>query len=99
MKTERTFEEQESRDEQAEDLRNIKSFKRIKNAKTFESVCREIVEESTALRFKGMLIDHFSASAFIKVYDAINDTNKEKLAAIGNVNPSKAMGIVWQLIK
>ena len=46
-----------------------------------------------------MAIDSYSASAFVAVYDKLNPINQEKLSTIANENPSKAMGIIWQLIK
>ena len=43
--------------------------------------CREIVETKTARRIDGVLVDTFTASAIVTVYDALNDRNKATLAA------------------
>lgn len=99
MKQEQTEQEIEERDDQAETLSAIKQGKRFKKNSHFIDVCRHIVAEKSLARFKGMAIDMYSASAFVAVYDRINDLNKAKLDAIADVNPSKAMGIIWQLIK
>jgi len=97
MKTENELEQQE-RDEKAETLQAIRKGKRFKNAKTFIEVCRHVITHGLS-RYKGMAIDSYSASAFVAVYDKLNPINQEKLSTIANENPSKAMGIIWQLIK
>jgi hypothetical protein len=42
------------------------------------------------------LVDSFSASAYVKVYDALNETNRAKLEAMPI---GKAMSVVWKFIK
>lgn len=93
-----TDEEQRARDEEAQTLDAIRQGTRFKKDSKFIDVCRHIVKNGLA-RFKGMAIDSYSASAYIAVYDKLNDQNKAKLGAIADQNPSKAMGIVWQVIK
>jgi len=43
---------------------------------------RLIVKESTANRVDGVFVDLFSASVAVQVYDALNETNKAKLAKL-----------------
>jgi hypothetical protein len=40
---------------------------------------RRIVEEKTYAKVNEVMVDVFSATAIIKVYDLVNDTNKERL--------------------
>ena len=43
------------------------------------AVCRRIVEEKTARKIDGVLVDLFSARAIITVYDAVDEERKELL--------------------
>ena len=40
---------------------------------------RDIVAKKQAKKINGVMVDMFTASAVVKVYDAINDTNKAKM--------------------
>jgi len=40
---------------------------------------RDIVAKKSAKKINGVMVDMFTASAVVKVYDAINDTNKAKM--------------------
>lgn len=40
----------------------------------------QIVSNKQAAQIDGVLVDLFTASAIMQVYNAINDTNKEKMA-------------------
>lgn len=87
------------RDERLEVMKAIKAGKRNKNSRAFIDVCRDIVENGYQ-RYRGSMIDSYSASAYIAVYDAIkNPEQKEKLEAIAKDHPAKAMSIVWKLVK
>lgn len=98
MKHTYTEEQIQDRHEQAETLSACRQAKRHKNATSFHTVCLDVIENG-ARRYKGRLIDHFSASAFMAVYKALNAENQTKLDLIGTENPLKAMNIVWKLIK
>lgn len=50
----------------------------MKNIETL----RKIVSECQAAKVDGALVDLFTASAIVKVYDALNETNKAKFAAL-----------------
>ena len=51
---------------------------------------RRIVEEKQYAKVDGTMIDLFSASAIIAVYDALNEQNKARYAAM----PAGRMGLV-----
>jgi hypothetical protein len=56
---------------------------------------RDILEHGYA-KIDGVMVDLFSASAMVKVYDALNDENKIKFAALPIVKMAK---IAFQLVK
>ena len=91
----------ESRDAEASALKEVRAATpRRKNAKTMIDVCRKIVSEHQAARWNGSMIDAYSASAFCKVYDALNPQNQAKLLEIAKERGAGVtMGIVWQMIK
>jgi hypothetical protein len=43
---------------------------------------RKIVAEGQYAKVEGSTVDLFSASAYVKVYDALSDANKAKLDAL-----------------
>lgn len=47
-----------------------------------------------ASKVDGMLLDHFSASALVQIYDALSPENQAKLEAMPL---DRAMDIVWKL--
>ena len=49
-----------------------------------------------AQKVDGMLLDHFSASALVQIFDALSPENQAKLSAM---SLDKAMDIVWKLAK
>lgn len=57
---------------------------------------RTIVENGQAVRMEGKLVDTFTASAYVKVAEALNETNRAKLEALPL---SKAVALVWKLLK
>lgn len=46
------------------------------------AACRAIVEAGQYAKIDGFMVDLFSASAIVKVYDAVNDANKAKFSAL-----------------
>lgn len=57
---------------------------------------RTIVTEGQYAKVDGTMIDGYSASAILKVYDNLNDENKARFASL----PAGKMGILaWELIK
>jgi hypothetical protein len=42
------------------------------------AACRSIVDRGQYAKVNGLMVDLFSASAIVKVHDALNDTNREK---------------------
>jgi hypothetical protein len=59
-------------------------------------VARRIVQNGQHEKYKGMMLDTFTASAIVKVYDAVNDSNKKKLDSL---KLPKLVNIVWKLLK
>ena len=57
---------------------------------------RKIVKEKTAAKINGMLVDLFTASAIIKVFDALNIGNQEKFKDMPLLKMQK---VAFQLIK
>lgn len=43
--------------------------------------CRKIVAEKQAAKVNEVMVDLFSASAIVQVYDAINEANRAKLVS------------------
>lgn len=86
------------RSEQAETLHACRTRGRAKNSADIVATLRDI-KENGAKRFKGSLVDSYSASAFLAVYDKLNDTNKVKLLAVAEKSLVKAVSICFQLCK
>ena len=59
-------------------------------------VARRIVQNKQHEKYKGMMLDTFTASAIVQVYDAVNDANKKKLDSL---KLPKLVNIVWKLLK
>jgi len=59
-------------------------------------VARRIVQNKQYEKYKGMMLDTFTASAIVKVYDAVNDANKKKLDSL---KLPKLVSVVWKLLK
>jgi hypothetical protein len=59
-------------------------------------VARRIVQNKQYEKYKGMMLDTFTASAIVKVYDAVNDANKKKLDTL---KLPKLVSVVWKLLK
>jgi hypothetical protein len=52
--------------------------------------CRDIVQECQYAKIDGLMVDLFSASAIVKVYDALNATNQNKFRSL----PIRKMALV-----
>ena len=62
--------------------------------------CRKIIAEHQCANVQGQIVDMFTASAIIQVFDALNPTNREKLTAMARRNPPVVVaGTVWKVIK
>lgn len=61
--------------------------------------CQWITEHKQCRRYKGMLLDHFSASAFMAVHNALSPEAKEKLNNLAKDKPVGAISICFQLLK
>ena len=70
----------------------------------FFDVCRHVNDSKTASSYDHVLLDLFSASAVVGVYNALNATNKTKFVEVVNnlatkSGPGAAMSFVWKLVK
>lgn len=57
---------------------------------------RKIVQEKSYSIIDGVTVDLFTASAVVKVYDALNEQNRAKFAACSVV---KMVAITWKVLK
>lgn len=70
---------------QLEPTRTRKQGTRVTKTKDGAEIlaaCRSIVANGQYEKINGHMVDLFSASAIVKVYDALNETNKAKFAAL-----------------
>ena len=90
---ERTTEgDQISRDDLAH---AVKAHPKLDSSLSRIEKIREIAKGSFN-RVDGVLVDSFTASGIVKVYDALNDVNKAKYEAL----PVKKMAsVMWKLVK
>jgi len=61
--------------------------------------CREIVKEHQAMKIDGTLMDAFTASAVVQVYDALGDENKTNFEGVMEKDIARATQIVWGVIE
>jgi predicted nucleic acid-binding Zn-ribbon protein len=59
-------------------------------------VARRIVQNHQAEEVNGVLLDAFTASAIVQVFDGLNPANQQKLRSLGDVTEIAA--IVWKVI-
>lgn len=72
--------EQEQRDDLAAAIKGTPKIPRTKMSKLDR--LRRIVEEKQAARVDGLLVDLFTASAIVKVHDALNEENRAKFVSV-----------------
>lgn len=60
------------------------------------AACRSIVANGQYEKINGHMVDLFTASAIVRVYDAVNDANKAKLKALP---VARIASIAFQLLK
>lgn len=63
---------------------------------SFIAVCRKIVAEHQCQAFNGVLIDAFTASACVQVFDKLNEANK---ARVGSMDFRRYIDLVWEVLK
>lgn len=57
--------------------------------------CRKIVAEHQCAKVNGKLVDATTANVIVKVYDALNETNRAKFAGLG---VPKMAAVAWKLV-
>lgn len=60
------------------------------------AACRSIVANGQYEKINGRMVDAFTASAIVKVYDALSDASKQKLLALP---VTRMAAIVFQVLK
>ena len=77
-------------------MRVIKEGKLTEAKETVIDVAKRIVKNKQYEKYKGMMLDGFTANAIMKVYDAVNEKMKAKLEKLPL---PKLVSIVWKVIK
>lgn len=67
-----------------------------KNGDAIIAACRSIMANGQYEKINGHVVDLFTASAIVKIYDAVNDENKAKLKALP---VARIASIAFQLLK
>jgi hypothetical protein len=60
------------------------------------AACRAILAQKQYGKINGQMVDSFSASAIVKIYDAISDANKAKFL---NLSIARMAQIAFSLLK
>lgn len=66
------------------------------NAEERIAAFRDVVNEKQYAKIDGVMIDLFTASHVVQVFDALNDVNRAKLA---DMSAPKLVAVVWKLLK
>lgn len=67
----------------------------MKEQKHWSKVCREVLQEGP-LKYKGLLVDAYTASAVCQVIDQLDERVKAKFLAC---EFTKAVSITWKMCK
>lgn len=67
-----------------------------KDGAAIVAACRSIVANGQYEKINGHMVDLFSASAIVKVFDAVNDANKAKFLRLP---VARMASIAFQLLK
>ena len=89
------FDREPSDDEMA-DIEKEFEGKLTEAKETPIDVARRIVKNQQYEKYKGMMLDGFTANAIMKVYDKVNDQMKAKLEKLPL---PKLVSIVWKVMK
>lgn len=60
-------------------MKKFKEFRKVDEAKNLIPVIQTIVKSKGAKKVGGVMLDIFTASMIISVYDKVNDANKKKM--------------------
>ena len=102
MMTSKFAETQAEQDHRDNLAHAVKGTRKAKRAKTVLEVCQTVVDEKSATRFRGTLLDSFSASAVLAVHKALSDENKAKFVAMDDgtkLGLAKMVGVAFKLCK
>ena len=65
------------------------------NEETVIDIARRVVDKGGAEKVKGVMLDTFTASAIVQVYDKVNDSNKQKME---KMPLPKLAAAVWKIL-
>ena len=78
-------------------VREIMSEEKLTEAKeTPIDVAKRVVKNHQYEKYKGVMLDGFTASAIVQVYDKVNDATKKKLEKLPL---PKLVNVVWKVMK
>jgi len=72
-----------------------KEEKKVTDSKVIQSM-RDIVAKGQYRKIKGVMVDGFTASLVVKIYDALGDSNKK---TFGSLPLIKMVDVAWKLQK
>lgn len=65
------------------------------NEETVIDIARRVIDKGGAEKVKGVMLDTFTASAIVQVYDKVNDSNKQKME---KMPLPKLAAAVWKIL-
>tara|TARA_Y100000590_G_C15664460_1_gene993922 strand:+ start:908 stop:1315 length:408 start_codon:yes stop_codon:yes gene_type:complete len=89
--------EDEEDDEEKKDLMlgRLRKEEKVTDSKIIQSM-RDIVAKGQYRKIKGVMVDGFTASLVVKIYDALGDSNKK---TFGSLPLIKMVDVAWKLQK
>lgn len=72
----------------------VKKIKKTRRSKSVIEACREVVEGKGCTRFRGVLLDSYSASAVMNIYNAVKEENRAKFVAMDNGDSNSLVRMV-----
>lgn len=76
-------------------LGKLQKEAKVTDSKIIQSM-RDIVAKGQYQKIKGVMVDGFTASLVVKIYDALGDSNKK---SFGSLPLSKMVNVAWKLQK
>ena len=74
-------------------LGRLRKEEKVTDSKIIQSM-RDIVAKGQYRKIKGVMVDGFTASLVVKIYDALGDSNKKSFGALPL---SKMVNVAWKI--
>ena len=74
-------------------LGRLRKEEKVTDSKIIQSM-RDIVAKKQYRKIKGVMVDGFTASLVVKIYDALWDSNKK---SFGSLPLSKMVNVAWKI--